>query len=423
MRNSTAQASATLARPEKPFPEFPLSPHSSGKWQKKHKGKIYYFGAWARREKGELVRVEGDGWEAALREYQDWEKYRKPYLGGKEPEPQPEPEPEGLTLFDVYAQYLEAKSAEVDTGDIQMRTYRDYKETAKKVLEVFGGERLVDSLKPNDFRKLNAEFAKTHSQGRRAKDITQTKMIFNWALSEGLIDRMPAFGSGFKRPSKDKIELEKQEGGKKLFTADEIQRLIDHADATMTAMILLGVNCALGNADVNNLKLRHIDLDTGWLDYPRPKNGRMRRCPLWPETIDALRAVIAKRPKAKLAEDEQVVFLTPSGDRYIRVTGKSRSDYVSQQFGALLRELKINGRRNLGFYSLRRTHTSIALQTFDRDAAKFIMGHSSHEMIDTYNQLAPSDDRLKAVVAYVHDWLYPPDIDSAHREDEEGGDA
>jgi hypothetical protein len=36
---------------------------------KKIRGSIYYFGTWAKRENGKLVRVEGDGWKEALEPY------------------------------------------------------------------------------------------------------------------------------------------------------------------------------------------------------------------------------------------------------------------------------------------------------------------------------------------------------------------
>ncbi len=56
-------------RPKKPYLNSPLAPHQSGAWQKKIRGKIHYFGSWATRVNGKLVRIEGDGWKEALEEY------------------------------------------------------------------------------------------------------------------------------------------------------------------------------------------------------------------------------------------------------------------------------------------------------------------------------------------------------------------
>src|ERR1051325_6720771 len=38
---------AASGKPKKPYPEFPLTAHNNGKWCKKIRGRLYYFGPWS----------------------------------------------------------------------------------------------------------------------------------------------------------------------------------------------------------------------------------------------------------------------------------------------------------------------------------------------------------------------------------------
>ena len=74
-----------------------------------------------------------------------------------------------------------------------------------------------------------------------------------------------------------------------MMEADQIRKLLEAADATTKAMLLLGVNCGFGPTDCATLPVDAVDLDAGFISYARPKTGIARRCPLWPETVQALK--------------------------------------------------------------------------------------------------------------------------------------
>jgi hypothetical protein len=61
--------STTPGRPDKPYPDFPLYAHKTGRWAKKICGRTHFFGPWA-------------NWQEALRRYlaerEDLEAGRRP---------------------------------------------------------------------------------------------------------------------------------------------------------------------------------------------------------------------------------------------------------------------------------------------------------------------------------------------------------
>ena len=71
----------------------------------------------------------------------------------------------------------------------------------------------------------------------------------------------------------------------------------------------------------------------------------------------------------------------------------------------MLRRLGINGRKGLGFYTLRHSFRTVADEAKDQPAADFIMGHEVPHMSSVYRETI-SDERLKAVTDHVRKWLF-----------------
>jgi integrase len=128
-------------------------------------------------------------------------------------------------------------------------------------------------------------------------------------------------------------------------------------------MILLGINCGFGNTDCGNLPLSALDLDGGWIGYPRPKTGINPRCPLWPESVAALREALARRPKPKKEPYAGLVFLTQRG---LSRTKDVADSPITKETRKLPKALGINGHRN--FYTLRHAFRTVADEARDQPA-------------------------------------------------------
>src|SRR5262249_59177431 len=110
-----------------------------------------------------------------------------------------------------------------------------------------GKTRLVSDLDADDFAALRNRMAKQWGPHRLGTVIQCVRCAFKFAYDAGLIDRPARFGPGFKRPSKKTLRLHKAKQGVKLFTAEEVRRLLGAAGVPLRAMILLGINCGYGN--------------------------------------------------------------------------------------------------------------------------------------------------------------------------------
>jgi integrase len=380
MNDNDSTRPVRAGKPAKPYPEYPLTAHPGGSWCKKIRGKVFYFGPWS----------DPDG---ALKKYLE---QKDALHAGRVARP----DPDALTVKGLANAFLTHKLALLDAGELSRRSWADYKEVAELLVSHFGRGRLVADLAPDDFAGLRKKMAKCWGPVRLGNVIQRVRSVFKHALDADLLGRAVRFGPGFKRPSRKVLRLNRAAQGAKLFTREEVLLLLLIAPVHLEAMILLAINCGFGNTDCGRLLQSAVDLENRMIDFPRPKTGIPRRCPLWPETAAAIREALAVRPAPKGEGLDGLVFITRCGQSWARDTEPGT---ITREFRKLLKGLGINGHRN--FYTLRHTFRTVADESKDSVACDFIMGHEVPHMSSVYRETI-SDERLRAVAEHVHAWLF-----------------
>ena len=385
MSNSTAKRA--IKKPAKPYRDFPLFAHGSRRWAKKIRGRHHYFGAWTDDPDGGAM--------AALAKYQ--EQAVDLHAGRV-----PRAKSDGLTLRELANKFLTSKRHQVGAGELSPVSFKDYHATCRRLIDFLGPDRLVSDLTADDFEPFRAELTKTLGPTSLGPVITRCRSVLKYAFDNGLIDRPVRYGSSFNKPSKAVLRRHRNGNGAKMFEASEIHKMFDVADVQLRAMILLGCNAALGNADIGRLPLAALDLDGGWLDLMRQKTGIPRRIPLWQETTQALREAIAARPDPRHKQHADRVFLCRTGLPWTDPRGGD--DRLGRAFRALLRKLDLY-RPGRGFYTFRHVVETVAGESCDQVAVDAIMGHARDDMASIYRERI-SNERLTAVVGYVRSWLF-----------------
>ena len=270
------------------------------------------------------------------------------------------------------------------------------------VIDCFGKRRAVEDLQPDDFLQLRESLAKTRGLVALSNEIGRVRAIFNFAWKNCHIDRPVRFGDRFRKPSRRSLRKQRSENAVKLHSHETIHKLLKVASPQMQAMIYLGINCGFGNDDCSELRKKHLDLEKQWIDFPRPKTGIERRCPLWNETAKAIREAIAVRPSPKDDSDDDRVVLTKYGQPWTKKD--SSTNPVSQEFRKLLVSIG-EYRKGVGFYALQHSFRTIADGAKDQPAVRLIMGHVDESIDDKYRE-SIEDERLIAVSEFVHAKLF-----------------
>ncbi len=359
----------TIAKPSRPYEGFPLFAHNNGQWAAKIQGKTFYFGPWANPA-------------AASAKFL---KERDYLYAGVEPPTQFAVAPAASgepTVADLLDTFLGPKDWARQSGEISQVSYDEY-ETVCDVMAAWGKRIELRSLKAADFQRLRVALGqgKTKQLGAVTikRRLTVARMIFKCARKLGItIDyfddlRSPAART-LRQARNRKI---------KLFTSEQVREIVATATGEIKGMVLLGINCAFGPKDCCDLPTDRVDLKNGWHNFHRIKTGIERRCPLWPETVDALR----------VATNNGHVFKSDWNRRNIAYHFRKLVD------GFYVKDVT-------EFYSLRRTFETIATTAGVPQAViDAIMGHvpASDDMSAIYRQKVFNDQQLQCT-NHIREW-------------------
>ena len=367
-----------------------------------------------------MERIEGDGWKEALELYKaqadDLHAGRTPRV---------KKVGEGLTLAELCNRFLTAKLRQQKAEEITPRTFAEYKDTTDLLIAQFGKERLVDDLAADDFESLRDMMAERWGPVRLGNEIQKVRCVFKYGFEAGVLDTPVRYGPQFKKPSASVLRRHRAKNGERMIEAAELRRILDAlagkevqtgrtdpktgkpetvtlaANPPLRAMLLLGINCGFNNKDCADMPLKALDLDGRWCNFPRPKTGIARRCPLWPETVEAIQAAIAARPEARDESAVPLVFVTTRGRPWIT---RGTANPVSVAARDLMKAVGIH-HDGIGFATLRHVFRTVADGSRDQVAVNHIMGHADSSMAATYRERI-DDARLVAVAQHVRRWLF-----------------
>ena len=216
---------------KKPYADFPLTPHPTGRWCKKIRGHLYYFGP-----------IENH--QAALDKYL---AERDDLMAGRAPRPVNSGE---VTMADLVNRFMDAKKNRMNAGKITPRSLADCYATGIRITKAFGRDRPISNLGPADFEGYLAQLEKTWSAVSVGNEVGRVRSFFKWGAESIDGCPLPRFGPEFKRADKKTMRKLRSKNGERMFGPEELRKAIAAAGQPLRAMILLGINLGYGNTDV-----------------------------------------------------------------------------------------------------------------------------------------------------------------------------
>lgn len=387
----------------------PLHVRANGQWGRRHDGGVITFGSVRSVPLGE-----------ALRRYHE---FAAAIAAGRTPAAVG-----SVTVGELFAAFAERQASRSMRGALSGKTVAGYVRHLRWAEPILGSRSPVSALGRADFASLLAGAeAAGWAPATTAGMVNAVRAAMLWAVDVEILDRVPPYGRGFRRPARAAERRHRAtvgRGGERAFDGEEIRRLLALASPLMRCAILLGVSCGCGQGDVSALPRSAVRGD--WIDFPRPKTGIPRRAPVWPELAAALDEYARADRGRRTSETRGLVFASRAGTPLVwrgfaRDAGgaiiQRETDLIGPAFVRLLVKARIRRTRGesrgldatgLGFYSLRRTCATMLDAQGDALARHVIMGHATDGSVaDAYVQRV-DDERLVKVSHGVRSLLLGP---------------
>lgn len=277
----------------------------------------------------------------------------------------------GTPVRDVANLYVALK----EKSGLHPKTIKDYDDTMLKWLRVCGPQTTIERVTEADAEQFIVSLAALGAK-RRQKHIVNMRNFVKWASGRySLRLRREDFPAVQRR----ELRRDRAQRMRMPYTPNQVRRLMRYGSDRMRAVIMLGLNLALGPDEMANLTL--ADLKRPDFTRPRSKNGIARLTTIWKETRAACETACEGTDLALGMIDGKPI--DPA--RLIR---------------SFRRLCDRTGTPAHGIYNLRRTFRTIADDWGDQRAAAKVMGRELPD-IDTVYVLNVKRERVERMLDHV----------------------
>ena len=199
----------------------------------------------------------------------------------------PRTKPEGLVLRELLDRYVVAQRERVDGGEIAARPLSKSTTPAAASATCWTSTASSLTLAPTTSPRCVGTSPKSGARPDWERSSTGSH-FFKFGYDSRLIDR-PFRSARVQEAIGQDLAAESGQEGTTDFDAEQLRAIIDEAGRPGESDGAAGRQLRVWQRRLCQAANWRLDLQAGWVTFPRPKTGIQRRIPLWPETVAALR--------------------------------------------------------------------------------------------------------------------------------------